>query len=917
MFMYNFTKSNGSKKWSITNLTCSSIKSLQSKGMTALMLLMFFAFSSASFAQVQGTNPSGGGEEIGPLNASMFEVPAMKPVEELMAPGYFDGFFDACHASDEDFVIHVVEEQQGVDGEWGVATGFAKGSTHCSWTYYYVYSVKCANEVTPFTVKYYGGDATAPWVPRHLKTAYNDLIQDKTGLNLCYDDRPIAPTAEEIKSYYTDNSEYVKVHGVLVDKRTRVKNDDCGWIEIHTYTVSDYCPSNTFEFSITYSGGDYEAPVFEKDYEVLVPKELTVNCDQIPSIVPLKYTDNCAGSGRVVPVEDRSGLTDACAGGVITRTYTIEDDCGNKDVHQQTIYVNAAPKARFEPQGPITVRCENRNTIGDFIPKLSVHNGMEGFCEISGLVTGEYEAADTDCGSFDVTYTFTDDCGRETIKVVTVTIVDDEDPGITYAARDYEAECDGAGNLQEYADWVASMGGATAQDNCTATEDLVWSNNAPEAPNTNDCGMTGETTVIFIVKDACGNQSKTYATFRIVDTTDPTITPAINQTGVCDGSGNVDQFENWLLNVGGATAKDDCSDVTWTDDFDAKIDKYFDMAQYLKEGCSDYTGYIDVVFTATDACGNSSSTVGRFTIEDSIAPYITEASDKTVECDGNGNVAEWNAWIASNGGATNEPDACSDVTWDYKVLDERGNACDMYYIVEFTASDECGNESSTIAEFHIVDTLNPMIGLEAQDYVFECNESRYNDPDRGAPQSWEQAFQNWLNNNGGAEAMDMCDDELTWSNNAEDEKNKFNWECGNTGFIIVTFVATDDCGHNSATTAEFRIVDTKAPYLQRLEDARLTFATACPSLNAELRRLVCTISISLSSCCKSVRIALAATIWGVSSILAVTAFCPPPWPPPLSPSAASSSSSSATSAGFRPLMRAQTAVPNFFKASLS
>lgn len=832
MFMNNFTKSDRSYWWSITNLTCcSSVKSLQSKSITAFMLLMFLAFSSASFAQVPGSDPTGGGEEIGPVNGCMHEVPARKPVSELMAPGYLDGFFDACIASGEDFVIHEVPAQQGVDGEWGVATGFSKGSTHCSWTYYYVYSVKCAGEVTPFTVKYNGGDATAPWVPRHLKSAYNALIADKKDLNVCYNDRPIAPTAQQIASYYDDNCDHVKVSGELVKKTTRVRNDDCGWIEIHTYTVADYCPANTFEFSITYSGADIEAPAFVGKPDELLP-DITVNCDEIPRMVPLSYTDNCAASGRVLPVEDRSNLGEACAGGYILRTYTIEDDCGNKDVYQYRIDVRPAPKAYFEYQGPIDVPCVNRNNFESFIPKLNVYNGMSGDCEIAGIVTGVYDPAETDCGTFDVTYTFEDNCGRVTTKIVQVTIVDDEDPGITYASRDLTVECDGAGNLEAYANWVATLGGATAQDNCTPTELLEWSHNAPELPNTNGCGMTGSTTVIFIVKDLCGNQSKTYATFTIEDTQAPILTPAINQTVVCDGAGNVDQFEAWLLNVGGATAKDDCSDVTWTDDFDAKIDKDFDIRDYLKGGCTDlpedYTGYIDVTFTATDACGHSVSTVGRFTIEDSIAPYISEAQDKTVECDGNGNQAEYNAWIASNGGASlTQPDACSAVTWSHKVLNTLGNACDMYYIVEFTASDLCGNESSTIAEFHIVDTLNPMIGLEAQDYVYECNEEVVNDPERGGQATWQQAFEAWLANNGGAQAMDICDDELTWTHNAYDAKNKWTPLCGNTGFIIVTFVATDDCGHNSATTAEFRIVDTKAPYLAHLEDVRLEFDDKC------------------------------------------------------------------------------------------
>ncbi|TJY31477.1 hypothetical protein, partial [Pontimicrobium aquaticum] len=229
---------------------------IQNKGKTALMLFMFLALTSLSYGQGWGVDPTGGGEEIGDINGCMHEVPAMKPVSELMAPGYFNGFFDACQNSDEEFVIHPVAEQQGVDGEWGVATGFAKGSTHCNWTYYYVYSVKCAGEVTPFTVKYSGGDATAPWVPKQNKAAYNALIADKLDLDLCFDNRPTAPTAQEIAALYTDNCEHVKVSGELVSKRTKTKNDDCGWIEIHIYTVKDYCESNAFEFSITYSGSD-------------------------------------------------------------------------------------------------------------------------------------------------------------------------------------------------------------------------------------------------------------------------------------------------------------------------------------------------------------------------------------------------------------------------------------------------------------------------------------------------------------------------------------------------------------------------------------------------------------------------------------------------------------------------------------
>ena len=79
-----------------------------------------------------------------------------------------------------------------------------------------------------------------------------------------------------------------------------------------------------------------------------------------------------------------------------------------------------------------------------------------------------------------------------------------------------------------------------------------------------------------------------------------------------------------------------------------------------------------VTFTATDDCGNSSSTTATFTIEDTTAPAIDMAAmDATVECDGAGNAADLDGWLASNGGAM-ASDACSDVTWsnDFDALSD-------------------------------------------------------------------------------------------------------------------------------------------------------------------------------------------------------------------------------------------------------
>ncbi|MCF6130646.1 hypothetical protein L1S35_13275, partial [Flavobacterium sp. AS60] len=82
------------------------------------------------------------------------------------------------------------------------------------------------------------------------------------------------------------------------------------------------------------------------------------------------------------------------------------------------------------------------------------------------------------------------------------------------------------------------------------------------------------------------------ATFTIEDTTAPTINTAATDLVVqCDGGGNTEALQQWIANNGGASASDICSNVTWTNDFNA-----------LANDCS---AAVTVTFTATDDCGNA------------------------------------------------------------------------------------------------------------------------------------------------------------------------------------------------------------------------------------------------------------------------------------------------------------------------
>ena len=275
-------------------------------------------------------------------------------------------------------------------------------------------------------------------------------------------------------------------------------------------------------------------------------------------------------------------------------------------------------------------------------------------------------------------------------------------------------------------------------------------------------------------------------TITVQDSTDPVIdTMPSNLTVECDGNGNTTELNNWLANNAGAMASDNCGNVTITNNL-----------VNTNDGCGQTTTYT-YNFIATDTCGNSTIEQAMFIIVDTTAPIITlEATDLTVECDGSGNANDLNAWLNNNAGAV-ASDNCGNIIWsnDFSGLnDECGTTGTA--TVTFTATDGCGLTATTTAIFTIQDTTNPIIVEQASNLSVECD---------GLGNT--EALQQWLNENGGASASDSCSSIVSWSNNF----NSFDFDCGATGSVTVDFMATDDCGNETMTSATFTIEDTTAP----------------------------------------------------------------------------------------------------------
>lgn len=443
-----------------------------------------------------------------------------------------------------------------------------------------------------------------------------------------------------------------------------------------------------------------------------------------------------------------------------------------------TIAPNTSPPMLDAPATDTLIECSITNQQVAIEAWLNNHGGAAATNYCSELVwSHDYPGISNECGasgSAAVTFTATDECGEITTNA-TLTIVDTSPPTIGLSATDIVVESNAQGNMQELNAWLSSHGGAQASDVCSQVN---WTNNYTTLSN--DCGTTGSATVIFTATDQCGNSNTTAAVFTIQDHTSPTLHAAAqSKTIACDAVNQEIEIQQWLNSHGGALASDIGGEVIWSHNYTS-----------LSDGCG-ITGSAIVIFTASDECGNSTTTTATFTIEDLLPPTISLPSqDAMLECSSNHQNAI-QLWLDSKGGAQ-ASDACGEVIWsnNYSGLSDGCGATGSATVI-FTASDQCGNHNTTTATMSIHDTLAPVIDIGPQDTTIICGQS-----------DQSTIIQNWLNRQGGASASDLCGS-VTWIYNFSVVSDS----CGPTGSHTVIFTATDECGNAISTQAILTIMD--------------------------------------------------------------------------------------------------------------
>ena len=510
-------------------------------------------------------------------------------------------------------------------------------------------------------------------------------------------------------------------------------------------------------------------------------RDITIDCgDEIPPPDPssvMVQSDCTEGPIQVTHGTDQPNNATGCLNDpiFITRTYKIKDGCGNEVLCTHIIFVTP-------DSGNPSITCPDDLTLncGDEIPspdlsKVIVSDDCTPTDQLIVTHLSDEDNGGNGCpGSPKIiirSYQVSDLCGNTSSCSQTISFQSDNTgPEITIPASDMMVECDGQGNSDELDSWLSDNGGSSADDECS---NVTWTNNFSGLEF--DCGQTGTTMVEFYATDECGNQSLTTAKFIINDNISPTIECPVDVTISCEESKDPEV-------TGQPIVSDICSEnltVEYTDDLSGLTE------------CGG-TGSLIRTFIVTDECGNTSSCMHVINIEDLIAPVITiPASDLTVECDGQGNMNELDAWLVNNGGALAE-DNCSNVIWtnNFSGLDGQCGQSGMT-TVEFYAMDECGNQSQTSANFIIVDNEVPTISCPV-DLTISCEEST--DPAiTGQPI-----------------ATDQCSDNITIE--YVDDLSGLT-ECGGTGTLIRTFTAIDECGNASSCVQVIIIEDLIAPII--------------------------------------------------------------------------------------------------------
>jgi gliding motility-associated-like protein len=289
----------------------------------------------------------------------------------------------------------------------------------------------------------------------------------------------------------TDNCTPGVITAVPVDVRRTISGSKCAsnYQIIRTWTATDLC-GNATVLTQTITVQDNTRP----EFSMIVPANITVDCDKVPELPAITATDNCTATVTVKVSQTKEFLSSTCASNYkLTRIWTASDDCGNTNTMTQVIIVQdiTPPVFTVTPPADATVSCDAipapptnlKATDNCGTVRISYTQTRE---EIAGACAGNYRLIRI--------WTATDNCNNTTVHRQVLTVVDMTAPVIDPAPADVTIACGGT---------IPAAATLYARDNCDAT----FPKKATMVEDAYTVDVCGGYTIIrrWTASDACGN----------------------------------------------------------------------------------------------------------------------------------------------------------------------------------------------------------------------------------------------------------------------------------------------------------------------------------------------------------------------------------------------------------------------------
>ena len=470
---------------------------------------------------------------------------------------------------------------------------------------------------------------------------------------------PLAVTIECDEDSSPENTGMAKAIDACVDEVevTYVDSviEECGNTRTitRTWTATDDC-GNSVSADQIITVQDSTAPTFT------VPADITIECDM--DATDLTLTGDVTDEADNCSIDLEATFTDIITDGtcpsasIISRTWSLTDDCNNTTTFVQTITVEDTTPPTFSVPANITIECDVDATDVTLTGDVTDESDN---CAIGLNAIFTDSIADGTCPSASIitrTWSLTDDCDNTTTFVQTITVQDTTAPTFTVPA-DIIVECD-----VDVTD-VTITGDVTDEtDNCAADLEAIFTDSSVEGSCPNESVITRTWTLT----DDCDNTT----TFVQIITVQDTTAPSFIETLPADSNAEC----NAVPTAETLTATDNCGTAEVT--FEEEITNGLCVGDYI----------IERTWTATDSCGNESVHTQLITVQDTTAPTLLSTYDAfvTVACDD----------IPDVPSLVFEDSCSSDIDVVFNEESTQTNNFEDYNVIRtWTVTDDCGNQA--------------------------------------------------------------------------------------------------------------------------------------------------------------------------------------------------------------------------------